>query len=329
MTAAVEWTKKPNVRVDEQNTQAEKMNRTIRPVFAALFSVGLSLCAAAQNARAEIALLQNPVKKGKVAFTYIRGKQSDAYAISFADGKVVALVETPQDDEFPVWSPDGTRLAYYSDATGDREVYVSDAQGKNPLKLTDSKGVDEDPDWSPDGKQIVFRSERGGGSNLFVINADGTGLSQLTSSGTKKTVPRWSADGSKMLYVTNAHWPGWDIEMLDLTSKAVSVMTNDIRTSCHPAWQPNQKGFVYSHGGGSKVNLWVKTLAGEDIRLTEYDGKDYDAAWIDDDQILFCREQNPGKEDYQLYHLRLSTKQITRLTDNDGAIRDLSYTAHD
>ena len=287
------------------------------------------LLLAEQTAQAQIELINNPIQKGKVAFTYIRKSRSDAYAIYFRDGKVAALVQSPKDDEYPVWSPDGTRVAYYSDASGDREVYVCDANGTNQTKLTNSPGVDEDPEWSPDGKQIVFRSERGGGSNLYVMNVDGNGLTALTTGKSKKTVPRWSPDGSKLLYVTNAHWPGWDVEMLDLKSQNISVMTNDIRTSCHAAWRPDQSGFVYSHGGGSKLNLWVKSIGGDDLQLTNYDGKDYDAAWVDSGHLLFCREQNPGREDYQLYYLDLATKAVTRLTNNDGAIRDLSYSPHD
>jgi len=288
-----------------------------------------AVIAAARTSRADIDVIANPVKTGKVAFTYIRKGRSDAYAIHFSDGKVEPLIQTPRDDEYPVWSPDGSRIAYYSDVSGDREIYIADAHGTNPIRLTDSPGVDEDPEWSPDGKQLVFRSERAGGSNLYLVNADGTGLVQLTTGGSKKTVPRWSPSGAKLLYVTNAHWPGWDVELLDLKSSSVSAMTEGVRTSCHPAWRPDESGFVYSHGGGSKVNLWVKSIGGEDLRLTDYEGKDYDAAWIDSGRLLFCREQNPGQEDYQLYLLDVASKAVTRLTKNDGAIRDLSYSSHE
>ncbi len=288
-----------------------------------------ALFLAAPRAEAQIVLKENPVKKGRVGFTFINDKKSDVYVISFATGEVKPLVASPADDEYPVWSPDGKKVAYYSDASGDREVYVSDSDGKNPVQLTKSPGIDEDPDWSPDGKRIVFRSERDKTSNLYAMNVDGSDLKPVVTDGATKTVPRYSPDGGKLLFSTNAHWPGWDIELLDLQTGARAAQTSGIRTFCHAAWRPDGKGFLYSHGGGKKINLWLKTAEGEDKRLTEYDGKDYDATWIDNENILFVREQNPGREDYQLYHLNIPGAKITRITENTGAIRDLYYTKVD
>ena len=50
------------------------------------------------------------------------------------------------------WSPDGGRIAYYSDAPGRFEIFVMDAGGGNPHAVT-STGYDSAfPQWSPDGK---------------------------------------------------------------------------------------------------------------------------------------------------------------------------------
>ena len=73
----------------------------------------------------------------------------------------------------------------------------------------------------------------------------------------------------------------------------------------------------------------MKNLDGPDTRLTEYDGKDYDGAWVDANKILFVRELTKGKEDYQIFLIELPEKKITRLTENPGSIRDLSYTPYD
>lgn len=287
--------------------------------------IALSLLFAAPAA-ADVSLAgSSPLPSGSVAFTYKDGKQSDVYRLDFATGTVRPLVANPVDDEYPVWSPDGKKIAFYSDVSGDREIYVMNSDGTGVTQLTKNPGVDEDPEWSPDGKRIMFRSERDEGSNLYTMNADGSDQQRLTEGSAKRSVPRWSPQGDQILYSTNAHWPGWDIELLNLSSKEISPQTSGIRTFCHAAWHPNGKRFVYSHGGGSTINLWEKDIGGEDRRLTEFDGKDYDAVWVDDHRLLFSRELNPGKEDYQIYLIDVTTKAITRVTQNSGAIRDLSF----
>lgn len=289
----------------------------------------LLIASRGESARAEISLIGKAITKGRVAFTYEHDGAKDAYALSFATGVSKPLYASPADDEFPVYSRDGKQIVFYSDASGDREIYRAQSDGSNPQRLTNSPGVDEDPDWSPDGKQIVFRSEREKGSNLYLMNTDGTGQTRISSGTSTKTVPRWGPQGDKLLFSTNDHWPGWDIDMLDLKTKSVTNLTSGIRTFCHAAWNPSGTGFLFSHGGGSTINLWMKNLDGPDIRLTEYDGKDYDGAWVDENKILFVRQLTKGKEDYQIFLIELPEKKITRLTENSGSIRDLSYTPYD
>ena len=54
-------------------------------------------------------------------------------------------------------SPDGKRIAYRSNRTGNAEIWLLDLEKKTEQQLTDHPGADGHPDWSPDGRQIVFR----------------------------------------------------------------------------------------------------------------------------------------------------------------------------
>jgi Tol biopolymer transport system component len=73
--------------------------------------------------------------------------EKDVY-VMHADGTHVRrLTDSPGLDEGPVWSPDGTKIAFSSDRDGQQEIYVMNADGSDQRRLTDNPARDESPDW--------------------------------------------------------------------------------------------------------------------------------------------------------------------------------------
>ena len=120
-------------------------------------------------------------------------------------------------NQFPAWSPDGTRLAVRRDA----DIYVIDLTGgSNPVRLTTAGPINQMAAWSPDGTQIAFMSTREPGNypSVFLMNADGTGQINLTpkmdtGTGTwTSRAPAWSPDG-EYIYFTGIR-PGTATEQI-------------------------------------------------------------------------------------------------------------------
>jgi dipeptidyl aminopeptidase/acylaminoacyl peptidase len=59
------------------------------------------------------------------------------------------LTDSPGLDEGPVWSPDGTKIAFSSARDGQQEIYVMNADGSDQRRLTNNPARDESPDWQP------------------------------------------------------------------------------------------------------------------------------------------------------------------------------------
>jgi TolB protein len=68
-----------------------------------------------------------------------------------ADGSgVTNLTNLPSNELYPVWSPDGTKIAFVSEGgIKQYEIYVMNADGSRKTNLTNDSDQDWAPDWSP------------------------------------------------------------------------------------------------------------------------------------------------------------------------------------
>ena len=114
------------------------------------------------------------------AFVYVKREPVAAPPVSHAKSTLVRLTNNNAMDCEPVWSPDGSRVAFWSNRDGGKKIYVMDADGSNVKRLTNNQADDVNPGWSPDGRRILFESERDGNRELYVMDADGGNQIRLT-----------------------------------------------------------------------------------------------------------------------------------------------------
>jgi eukaryotic-like serine/threonine-protein kinase len=112
------------------------------------------------------------------------------------------LIVSSLTDGNPQFSPDGNKIAFSSDRSGDAmEIWLARADGSGLVQMTNRLGQHQGtPRWSPDGRWIAFDSEgQDGHWDIYVIDASGGRPRRITFGPSDQHVPSWSRDG-KWIY---------------------------------------------------------------------------------------------------------------------------------
>jgi tricorn protease len=239
-------------------------------------------------------LLRHPaITRDAIAFEY----GGDLWSVSRSGGGARRLTATPEMDTDPVYSPDGTLIAFthMSGAGGASDVYVMPAAGGDARRLTFYPGVNRVRGWTPDGKRIVFASDRASAPQssylrMFTIAKEGGAEDALPMprafSGTL------SPDGRHIAYeeISTVFIPGWfeasgwrhyrggrthPISIMNLADHSVEKLPWTDSNDSEPVWVGNTVYFLSDRA--FTTNVFSYRLDTKELKqLTRHD--DFDVA---------------------------------------------------
>lgn len=267
--------------------------------------------------------------------------QSLAVVVREGTGSQIRLVdlggEQPRGERWvegrsPVWSPDGTGIAFVRGG----QLWITRRQQKAALQLTDDMEGLRAPVFSPDGTRVAFYATDSGNQDIWVVPADGDGDPERLTSGAMpegytRYGPAWSPDGSRIAYVSNAadYWAD-DVWIVDVGSGESRQLSTSIMARSTPAWSPDGDEIVLPATG--KDEFWYHDLAhlyrldpstGEETQIeTQVLAADDRPIWSPDGEtIYFLRLQ---KSDYDLWAVPRDGGVATQVTNVGGDVSSVT-----
>jgi Tol biopolymer transport system component len=197
--------------------------------------------------------------------------------MSVASGVEKSLTTPPAQDEdcYPRFSPDGTRIAfvrYISHGVG--ELFTMAADGSDLHQLTAAQVGIRGLDWTRDGRQLVFASNRGGAYELRKINREGGTSMPLPSDTASASDPAISPAGDWMAFVeSNENWNIWRVPLQDNHLGRPERFLASLGHNHSPSYSPDGSliGFVSDRSGNPEI--WLSNSDGKNLRqLTHFGG---------------------------------------------------------
>ncbi|WP_163567381.1 DUF11 domain-containing protein [Fodinicola feengrottensis] len=157
----------------------------------------------------------------------------------------------------PVLSPDGKRIAFSSNRSGQFNIWVVNIDGSGLMRITTGSN-DDWPAWSPNGQNIAFSSTRtDAAGDIYVTPAAGGATTRLTSSAGIDIQPAYSPDGTRIAFATTRFRGGatsgpTDVAIMPVVGGVATRMTSATDSS-RPAWSPDgtQIAYVTTHDDGA------------------------------------------------------------------------------
>lgn len=227
-------------------------------------------------------MLSEPaVSNSHLAFIYA----GDLWLSNRDGGGARRLTSDLGDKSHPVFSPDGSLIAYSANIDGNTDVYVIAAAGGVPRRLTFHPGADLAQAFTPDGKAVMFTSPRAAFNNrfqkLFAVPVTGGVETQLEIPNASRAT--YSPDGQRIAYNPLA-----------------------------PAFKQWKR-----YRGGTNSWLWLFSSADKSIEKIPQSAtrsNDVDPIWLGD--TVYFRSDRNGEFNLFAYDVKSKTvRQLTRHTD--------------
>ncbi|GFD92711.1 tricorn protease [Alteromonas sp. KUL156] len=150
-------------------------------------------------------------------------------------------------DRYPIWSPKGDKVAWFSDKNGEYELVISDQNGDNKSYITiPNPTFYFRPDWSPDGKYVSFTDTH---FNIWILNLETKKAEKVATDNfahpNRTMNPKWSPDSDWIAYAKQNENHFKSIYAYQISTKKTIQITDPLADAISPVWDASGK-YIYT-----------------------------------------------------------------------------------
>jgi len=270
----------------EKNGNSKK-NKTPIKALITVFLIFTSLYSFSQiNAK-----LMRYVDVSETQICFVYG--GDIWLVGKNGGVATQLTNSPGEESYPKFSPNGQEIAFTASYRGNPDVYVMNTQGGVPKRITYDSQFDRMVEWHPSGTKILFASRRETGipsgrvNQLFLISKNGGMPEKLPIP--YGEIATFSADGKHLAYITKItetypfkRYRGGltsDVILFDLENNTAKNITNSTANDGKPAWAGDKIYFLSDRADDMRLNIWSYNTTSEALnQVTQF--QEFDITYL-------------------------------------------------
>ncbi len=248
----------------------------------------------------------------------------------------------------PAISPQGDRVAFFSDRRQYTDVYILSAldgkllrrviRGERNVQFESIPSFRSTMSWSRDGRRLALTAKSGGRDVLYVVNADDGHVQKRIELPCEALYdPAWSPV-SDSIVVAGVDQGRSDLWVVDVASGASHRITDDAYDEKSPTWSPDGTQLAFSSDrlapvvlhperhqlGFGRYGLFTLDLAGGAVRpLLDTAGDDRSPAWSPDGRLVAFVSDYTGAPN--IFVFDRDDSSVTQLTDVLGGVESLSW----
>lgn len=263
----------------------------------------------------------------QIAFVSWRDGNAEIYVMKADGSNVRRVTDHPAFDQFPVFTPDGTAIAFKSNREDERgAVYLQNLNDSSPpRKISNFDGAAgiAPKCWSADGTQILFSINQNGKFRIVRANVESYPAQLfLSDDAADLSFPRPASDGKQLLYQARLAGGSIELRLTDLESKRTRTIFKTAPDypagfQLMPAFSPDAARIAFNHKVSGNSEIFMINADGSELQnLTNNSLSDtYPVFSPDGGEIIFVRDFY-GKA--HLYRMNLDGGNQRRLTEKEG-----------
>ncbi|MBI5298695.1 MAG: Tol-Pal system beta propeller repeat protein TolB [Deltaproteobacteria bacterium] len=254
----------------------------------------------------------------KITYTAISGKGRKQIFVMDYDGENnIQITNNKTLNLGSKFSPDGSKVAFTSYASGTPEIYIANASGGGVKQLTKNKATNLTPSFTPDGGSIIFSSSVNGDPDIYLMNLSGRITKQITNASGVDISPVYSADGGRILLASERAGK-LHLFILDGGGGENQRLTFVGQFNDTPAWSPDGLKIIFCGRDSGAFDIFTMNSDGSLIqRLTAGEGNNEHPSWSPDSRYITFSSTRGGEA---IYVMRFDGANPMRVSKGNGSL---------